>query len=139
MRLKGVIHTLEGSPTNKDDLKELLNAFDELQLLTPEDVILRSSEQEPVEKIPPNIIDRRNIAILFQEIVDVIAAVPQRGDVLYPREQESTTGLGGCLSTGVPAINGIIRLPDSGIIELAGLPATGKTVLQGRKVTTPPS
>lgn len=131
MRLRTVIPTLEGSPSNKDDLSRLLNAFDELQLLTPEDVVLRSSEQDLLEKLPHDIIDRRHISTLFQEIVDLVAAAPKRGDEVYAQEQELVTELNKyihCINTGVPSIDALIRFPSLGIVELSGLPATGKTV-----------
>lgn len=134
MRLRDVLPTLKVSPTNEDRLTELVNAFDELQLLTPEDVVLRSSEQDLIEKLPPNVIDKKNISILFQEILDLVTAIPHRGDVLHTHEQGLATGLGKCLSTGVSAIDRLLRFPDFGIIELAGPPATGKTVLSGKKI-----
>ena len=129
MRLRTLLPTLPSCPKDKNDLNALLDAFSVMGINTTHDLILQTSEDGLLE-LPSNILKTFNYYELLDDVVEAAAPSAQTGDLLYALEQEREALTRPCTS-GVEDIDGLFGgniAPVGFVVEVSGLPRTGKTV-----------
>lgn len=121
--------TLPSGPKDENDLNALLNAFSALGINTARDLILQTSEDGLLE-LPSDILKTFNYHELVDDVAEAVAPSAHTGDVLYALEQESEALTQPCTS-GVKDLDDLFEgniAPVGSIVEVSGLPRTGKTV-----------
>lgn len=129
MRLRTLLPTLPSCPKDQNDLNALLDAFSVMGVNTAHDLILQTSEEGLLE-LPSDILKTFNYYELLDDVVDAAAPSAQTGDLLYALEQEREALTRPCTS-GVKDIDGLLGgniAPVGFVVEVSGLPRTGKTV-----------
>jgi hypothetical protein len=129
MRLRTLLPTLPSRPKDGNDLDALLDALTALGISTTHDLILQTSEDGLLD-LPSDILKTFNYYELLDDVVEAVAPSAQTGSALYALEQEGETLTQSCTS-GVKGVDDLFEgnvAPVGFIIEVSGLPRSGKTV-----------
>lgn len=129
MRLRTLLPTLPSRPKSENDLDALLAAFSAMGINTTHDLILHTSGGGLLE-LPSGILETFNYCELLGDVVEAVAPSAQTGDLLFALEQEREVLTRPCTS-GVKDIDDLFGgnvSPAGSIVEVSGLPRTGKTV-----------
>jgi hypothetical protein len=125
MRLRALIPTL---PLHFDNEAELIDAFSVLGIVKAQDFLLHYLTTDLFQKLPEGLIEKTTLKKLYEHISSFIMPEALRGDLQYVRERSLADRTGVPPTTGIDKIDSKLRLPYCGVVEIAGLSGTGKTV-----------
>jgi hypothetical protein len=125
MRLRALIPTL---PLHFDNEAELINALSALGIVKAQDFLLHYLTTDLFQKLPEGLIEKTTLKELYEQISSFIMPEALRGDLQYARERSLADRTGVPPTTGIDRIDSKLRLPYYGVVEIAGLSGTGKTV-----------
>jgi len=134
MRLKALISTLPSFERFSSSYESIVNGLESLDIPTAEDLVLRHSPEDLVCRLSTVDIDSDHFFKFYEEVVTALTPSPVLGCDLYEREAERLLGLGDPLQVGAASIDSVLQLPLCGIVEVAGLAGTGKTVTNNHEL-----
>jgi hypothetical protein len=128
MRLKALLTTLPSSNVLSTSYENLVNALESLDIATAEDLVLRYSSEELFSRLLASKVDTIHFLTLCEAVIASFTPDPVLGNELYATESERCYSLGDPPQLGAHSVDSFLRLPPFGIVEVAGLTSTGKTV-----------
>jgi hypothetical protein len=128
MRLKALFTTLPSFNVLSASYENLVTALEGLDIATAEDLVLRYSSEELLRRLLASNIDTFHFSKLYDEVIASFTPDPVLGSELYATESERCSSLKDPPQAGALSVDSFLRLPPFGIVEVAGLTSTGKTV-----------
>lgn len=125
IRLRALVSSLSLS---RDAYEDLITDLEGLDITTADDLVLRYAFEELLPLISAAKANPSRLKELCDAAVASLVPDPVLGSDLYATESEFRLGLGDCPQVGVINVDSGLCLPLYGIVEVAGLPNTGKTV-----------
>lgn len=126
IRLRALVSSLSLS---RDAYEDLITDLEGLDITTADDLVLRYAFEELLPLISAAKANPSRLKELCDAAVASLVPDPVLGSDLYATESEFRLGLGDCPQVGVINVDSGLCLPLYGIVEVAGLPNTGKTLL----------
>jgi hypothetical protein len=128
MRLKALVATLPSFPRLSASYENLITALEGLDIATAGDLVLRYSAEELLHRLMEAKCDSVDFLKLYDEVIASFTPEPVLGNALYAAELGRCSELEDLLQVGTPSVDSFVHLPSFGIMEVAGLTSTGKTV-----------
>lgn len=128
MRLKALVSSVTSSNESFPVYQALLASLEGLDITTAEDLVLRYPSEELLQRLSSDKVGESHLLRLYDLAVTSLVPDSVLGSDLYTSEVEYCSSLGDSPKVGAFSLDSVLSLPLYGIVEIAGLQSTGKTV-----------